>query len=168
MVEARLEAVALPELAMFAVAPRRGGELRERAERTLPIALPECGRTAVAAGLRAVCVRPDQWLMLREGTAESLGTLLAQALGDAASVIDLSGAHVGVRVRGANSRAALAKFLPLDLHPRAMQAGYAAATLGAYLPILLWQVDDMPTYELLCARSYAASFHRTMELIGVS
>ncbi|MDE2334482.1 MAG: hypothetical protein KGK10_08095 [Rhodospirillales bacterium] len=152
---------------MFAVAPRRGEALRQRSQRALPTPLPECGRTLFTDGLRTVCVRPDQWLVLGEGTAEWLGALLAEAFGDAANMVDVSGAYVGMRVRGAGSRAALGKFLPLDLHPRAMQAGHAAATLAAHLPVLLWQADDMPTYELLCTRSYAASFRRTMELIGV-
>lgn len=168
MGDANTEIVALPELAMVVIAPRRGAEMRSRAEQALGIALPECGRTRLEAGLRAVCIRPGEWLMLREGTAEALGELLAEALGDTASVIDLSGAYVGMCVRGAGARAALGKFLPLDLHPRAMQPGHAAATLAAHLPVLLWQYDDVPTYDLLCTRSLASSFHRALELIVVS
>ena len=142
--------------------------MRRRAEQVLRLALPEPRCTTVAAGLRAVCVTPGRWLMLREGTSESLGALLADALGDAASMIDLSGTHVGVRVRGAGARAALVKILPLDLHPRAVKPGHVAATLAAHMPVLLWQVDDAPTYDLLCTRSLAESFHRALNLASVN
>lgn len=168
MDEANLEAFALPELATFALASRQDSDVPRRAELALGIALPEPGRTLVAAGVRAVCTSPGQWLMLREGTSESLGALLAEALGEAASLIDVSGAHVGVRVRGVGARAALGRFLPLDLHPRTMRPGQAAATLAAHLPVLLWQVDDRPAYDLLCARSLAGSFRRALELISVN
>ncbi|MEJ1977669.1 MAG: hypothetical protein WDN49_17730 [Acetobacteraceae bacterium] len=60
----------------------------------------------------------------------------------------------------------LAKGLPIDLHPRAMQPGDAAATVAAHLPVLVWQVDDAPTYDMMCARSFAGSFHRWLELAG--
>ncbi len=167
MVDATLQTVALPEFAVMSIAARRGQDVRARARQVLGLDLPAPGRTTVAGDLRAVSIRPDRWLLLREGPAEALGALLAGPLGDAATLIDLSGSQVGVRIRGKGARGALATFLPLDLHPRAMQAGHAAATLAAHLPVLFWQVDETPTYDLLCARSQAASFHHALALIGM-
>jgi heterotetrameric sarcosine oxidase gamma subunit len=165
--ETAVQAIALPDLAVFSLAARRGHDLRARAELALGLDLPVPGKTTIAGDLRAISVRPGQWLVVREGPAEELGALLADALGEAAMLIDLSGGHVGVRVRGKGARGVLAKFLPLDLHPRTMQAGQASATLAAHLPVLFWQADDTPTYELLCTRSLAGSFHHALEKIGV-
>lgn len=167
MVDAAIDAIPLSAFALFSVAARRGRDVRARASHGLGLALPLPRNSAVAGDLRAVSVRPGEWLVMGEGAAEKLGERLAGALGETVTLIDLSGSHVGVRVRGAGARDALAKFLPLDLHPRVMQTGGAAATLAAHLPVLFWQVDDAPTYDLLCARSQADSFYHALELIGV-
>lgn len=167
MVDATVQTVALPDFTMFSVAARRGRNVRSRASQALGLDLPVPGTTTAAGDLRAISVSPNQWLILREVSGEALGTLLATALRDTATLIDLSGSQVGVRVRGPGARGALARFLPLDLHPRVMQPGHAAATLAAHLPVLLWQVDDIPTYDLLCARSLADSFHHALANIGM-
>jgi methylglutamate dehydrogenase subunit D len=48
--------------------------------------------------------------------------------------------------------------LAIDLHPRAFATDFAAATSVAHIAVLLWQVDDRPTYEFAVPRSYALSF----------
>ena len=47
-----------------------------------------------------------------------------------------------------------------------MRAGDVAATVVAHVQVLVWQVNDAPTYELICARSFAGSVHRWLELAG--
>jgi sarcosine oxidase subunit gamma len=115
-----------------------------------------------------VCTTPGQWLFVREVPGDGLALRIAAALGDAATLIDLSDARAAVRVSGPGAREALAKFLPLDLHARVMQPGDAAATVAAHLPILLWQHDATPSYDLLCARSLGSSFHRALQLAGLA
>lgn len=168
MVDATVHAIALPDLAIVSIAARQGHDVVTKSQQTLNIALPRPGTCLAVTDLRAVSVSPGQWLMIREGADDGLYDRLAHALGDTASLIDLSGSRIGVRVRGPGARAALAKFLPLDLHPRAMRPGFAAATVAAHLPVVLWQTDDEPTYDLLCARSLAGSFHRALALSGVA
>ena len=166
MADPNIGATALGEFQLISMAPRRGHDIASACEQSLGIALPPPGKWRTANGLRLVCVTPDQWMALRDGS--TLFDDLASALGRAATMIDLSASFVAVRVSGAGARDALTKFLPLDLHPRAMQPGDAAATVAAHLPIVMWQQDEAPTYDLLCPRSLASSFHRMLRLAGIA
>ena len=58
---------------------------------------------------------------------------------------------------GPKARDALAKGVPIDLHPRVFRPGDAAVT-SAHIGVHLWQVDDAPTYELIVPRSFAVAF----------
>jgi sarcosine oxidase subunit gamma len=53
--------------------------------------------------------------------------------------------------------------LTIDLHPSAFATGFAAATNVAHIGIVLWQLDDRPTYEFAVPRSYALSFWHWLE-----
>ena len=167
MAEPTVRAMARQEIAIVSMAARGrdGAALAELARRTLGVTLPKPGKWAAAGELCFICTAPDQWLVLREGDDGALPGALA-AMEDAALLIELSGSRVAVRVSGLAARAVLAKVLPIDLHPRAMQPGDAAATLAAHLPVLVCQRDDEPTYDLICASSFAGSFYRSLELAG--
>jgi sarcosine oxidase gamma subunit len=39
--------------------------------------------------------------------------------------------------------------------------------VAAHLSVLIWQLDDAPTYDLICARSFSGSFHRWLGLAGM-
>ena len=80
-------------------------------------------------------------------------------LRDLASISDQSDGRVIIRVGGARAREALAKGVPVDLHPDAFRPGDAAVTTVAYIGVALWQVDDAPTYEFSVPRSYVTAFH---------
>jgi sarcosine oxidase subunit gamma len=59
---------------------------------------------------------------------------------------------------GAKARATLAKGVAIDLHPRAFHAGDVAVTQIAHVGVMLWQLDDQPTYAISVFRSLASSF----------
>ena len=65
-----------------------------------------------------------------------------------------------IRVSGPKARDALAKGVPIDLHPRAFRSGDAAVTTVAHIGVHLWQLDDTPTYEIAVFRSFARDFWR--------
>jgi len=75
-----------------------------------------------------------------------------------ASLVDQSHGRTLLVLTGPRVRDALAKGVPIDLHPRAFRPGDAASTLIAHIPVHLWQVDDRPSYEFAIARSLAQSF----------
>ena len=59
-------------------------------------------------------------------------------------------------LRTPRARDVLATGCSLDLHPRSFAAGDCAQTDLGRANVVLHQVDDTPTYELLVAGSYAA------------
>jgi heterotetrameric sarcosine oxidase gamma subunit len=93
---------------------------------------------------------------------------LAEAFCGLAFIVDQSHARALLRVTGPRARDTLEKGLAIDLHPRAFATGFAAATSVAHIPVLLWQVDDRPTYEFAVPRSYALSFWHWLEASAVA
>lgn len=120
----------------------------------LGLKLPEAGRWTEGGGLEAVWLGPNRWLVF--GAAD-VQRVLRERLGALAAVSDQSDARVVVRLSGARVRDALAKGVPIDLHPRAFGPNRVAATLAARIGILIWQRDPAPTFDLAVARSYAGS-----------
>ena len=150
-----------------AIIPRRGAlaGLAGALEASFGLTLPAVGCWEGTADLRLVRTAPHQVLALRDGAGEGMVDELDAALGAHAGVVDLSDARAAVRVEGPRARDALARLLPLDLHPRAMQCGNAAATLAAHMSVLVLQLDDAPSYELLFQCSFAGSLLRALGIV---
>jgi methylglutamate dehydrogenase subunit D len=116
-------------------------------------------RRVIAGSTAFVWAGPGQWLALSEGaTGAEFERRLRAALHGLASISDQSDGRTIVSVGGARARDALAKGVPIDLHPRAFRPGDAAVTTIANIEAHLWQVDDKPTYEFIVPRSFAAAF----------
>jgi sarcosine oxidase subunit gamma len=89
---------------------------------------------------------------------------LRECFAGLASVCDQSDGRCVIRISGPSARDVLAKGIPLDLHPRVFGPGQAAVTLAAHIGVHIWQIDDMPTYEIAVFRGFAGSFwHWLME-----
>ena len=104
-------------------------------------------------------VGPGHWWV--ESASVPLGADdLQTRLEGMASVFDLTDSRVVLEVGGPRIRDALAKLLPIDLHPAAFRPGDVAVTVASHIGVTVWQIDDAPRYRLAVARSYAASFWR--------
>ena len=115
--------------------------------------LPEpAGRAARVRGRTALWLGPDEWLVL--GGDGEQGEI-EDAFGDALSVVDVSGQRTTLELRGPRAREVLEGGCSLDLHPWSFSAGRCAQTLLARADVVLWQVDDEPTYRLLVGCSFA-------------
>ena len=137
----------------------RRAALLDAARSAFGAELPATPRRVEGRDIAFVWSGPDQWLACRHpAPAEGMEALLATPFAGLASVVDQSHGRTLLRVTGPNVRDALAKGVPIDLHPRAFKAGDAAATLVSHIPVHLWQIDDRPTYEFAVARSLAQSF----------
>lgn len=137
-------------------------------EQAYGIKLPDAGRMAAGNSISAVWAGPGQWLAFAPGTdGRDLEQELRAKLGGQASIADQSDARVFVRVAGPQSRAALAKLLPVDIHPRAFPPGSAAITHAAHIGVMVWRSGKPRTpdcFVLACSRSYANSFwHALMD-----
>ncbi len=130
------------------------GDATATAMEALALSLPASGCWTEGGGMEAVWLGPGRWLVFG---AAGLERVLRERLGGLAAVSDQSDARVVLRLSGARVRDALAKGVPIDLHPRAFGPGRAAATLAAQIGVLVWQRDAAPTFDLAVARSYAGS-----------
>ena len=112
---------------------------------------------------------PGLWFAMAERTAErDLETELKTKLGGLASIADQSDGRAILRISGTAAREALAKGLPIDLHPRAFKAGDVAITHASHIGVTIWQIDDAPTYEIALFRSFADSFWHWLKEAAVS
>lgn len=157
----KLAASARETLTMASFAAARGKEqaLREAISAAYGTTLPKSAGRVEAGGIAFVWAGPDQWLAIAEHEgARDLEAELKEKLTGIASVVDQSDSRVVVRISGSRARSVLAKGVPIDLHPRAFAPGSVAITHASHVGIILWQVDDAPTYEAAMFRSYADSF----------
>jgi heterotetrameric sarcosine oxidase gamma subunit len=149
------------DLQLRIISARRGQAARvgEVVGRLTGLVLPQGPARVTAHGLALIGTAPDQWLAVAEDQAatELLATLTKELAG-IASIIDQSDGKAVIRISGARARDALAKGCSLDLHPSVFQPGDAATTQIALIDCQLWQLDDVPTYDLAVPSSFAESF----------
>jgi methylglutamate dehydrogenase subunit D len=147
-------------LAIIAARQGRGRALRETALSAYAVDLPDLPRRVEGRDIAFIWTGPDQWLAQGPPGKEPL---LAKAFYGLASVVDQSHGWALLRITGPRVRDALAKGLAIDLHPRAFASGFAAAASVAHIAVVLWQLDDRPTYEFAVPRSYSLSFWHWLE-----
>ncbi|MER7202010.1 sarcosine oxidase subunit gamma [Streptomyces sp. CB01635] len=128
-----------------------------RVEKTLGAPLPrEHGETTSSGAHTAFWLGPDEWLVLSQTEEGVAAAELREALAaDPGSVVDVSANRTTLELSGPAARQVLEKGCPLDLHPRVFGPGRAVPTTVGPIAVLLWQVDDAPTYRLLPRSSFA-------------
>lgn len=123
------------------------------------VELPRRPGRVEGRGVAFVWTGPDQWLALAEGAnGRDLELELKSRLTGLASVVDQSDGRVIVRVAGPMATEVLAKGVPIDLHPRVFGVNSAAVTHASHIGIVIWRLDDAPTFEIAMFRSFADSF----------
>jgi heterotetrameric sarcosine oxidase gamma subunit len=132
-------------------------EAADRIQKSLGAPLPrQCGHTTAAGPHRVAWLGPDEWLVISQADATAVAAELREALAGApGSVVDVSANRTTLELSGPAARQVLDKGCPLDLHPRAFGPGQAVSTTVGPVPVLLWQVDDLPTYRLFPRSSFA-------------
>lgn len=129
----------------------------------LDLPLPLGPATTANGQLRAIGIGPGTWLLIRQNAEAGFADGLAQALRGKASVSDQSSAYSILRLSGKHARTVLQRGTPIDLHPDEFRAGSAATTVIAHIGVIIWQTNDLPSYELATSRSYAASFRHWLD-----
>jgi methylglutamate dehydrogenase subunit D len=146
-------------LATVSVRKNQLQALERRVHEVFGLHLPDTPKCVSAGPISFLWAGTGQWLAAGEGeNGTAFERRLRDALGKFASISDQSDGRVVIRAGGVRARDALAKGVPIDLHPSAFHAGDAAITTVAYIGLQIWQVDDAPTYEFIVPRSYAVSF----------
>lgn len=146
-----------PMIGLATVIARKGriAPLREAVMSVFGIEVPIGPKRAVGAGISFIGTSPGQWLAVGE---TALVDGLVSSIGSLAAVTDQSDSRALIRIEGPKARAALAKGLPIDLHPDQFQPGDSAVTMMARFAVQLWQLDDNPAFDILVARSSADDF----------
>ena len=112
----------------------------------------------MADGATALPLAPGQWLVIGKdiGVDEITRCLShrGQAIGYAS---DQSHGRTVLRLSGTNVRSVMEKGCRLDLHPRIAGASFCAQTVIAQIGVLLHQVDDGPTFDLILYPGLAES-----------
>ncbi|MER7561485.1 sarcosine oxidase subunit gamma family protein [Streptomyces sp. NPDC097941] len=147
----------VPFLTMVNVRVDPASAAAGRIGRTLGAPLPRrCGDTT-ASGLHTIMwLGPDEWLVLSRADAGAVTAQVRRALdGDPGSAVDVSANRTVLELSGPSAREVLEKGCPLDLHPRVFGPGHAVSTTVGPIAVLLWQLDDAPTYRLLPRCSFA-------------
>ncbi|MGW0737186.1 sarcosine oxidase subunit gamma [Streptomyces sp. NPDC002851] len=146
-----------PFVTMVDVRVDPASEAADRIEKTLGAPLPrECGDTTTSGAHTVLWLGPDEWLVLSPAEETAVAAELTAALGgDPGSVVDVSANRTTLELTGPAAREVLEKGCPLDLHPRAFGPGRAVSTTVGPVAVVLWQVDDGPTYRLFPRSSFA-------------
>ncbi|WP_026363150.1 sarcosine oxidase subunit gamma family protein [Methylopila sp. M107] len=147
-------------LAQVAALKGRETELAESVRSAFGIELPTTPKRVAAGDVAFVWAGPGKWL-----ASSTVGTDFSALPG---AVADQSDGRSVLSISGPKARETLATLISLDLHPRAFAPGDAALTHAASISVQLWQVDDAPTYEIACFRTFAATLWRWLVHAGAS
>lgn len=161
-------AIALAERSRFGIATimvraGRGAALAERIRALFGLAMPEGPARTAAGAVSMIGTGPGTWLLTQDGAAPDWASGVARDLEGLASVADQSSGYAVLQVSGSAARDLMSRGAFLDFHDDVFQPGSAAVTLIAHIGVILWQVDNAPSYEIALFRSYAASFWHWIE-----
>ena len=148
-------------LALASMVARKGRAhvLADRVRDVLGVDLPRTPHRVAEGPISIAWAGPGQWLVAMENAVgQALEPRLRHELEGTASIADQSDGRTVIRVGGSKVRDALAKGVPIDLHPRAFGPGETAVTIVAHIGVHFWQLDAAPTYEFVVFRSYAVAF----------
>jgi methylglutamate dehydrogenase subunit D len=149
-----------PQVSLASVMARKGQRdvVSLNVREAFGLSLPASPMYVTDGSTAFVWAGPGHWLAV----AENDGPLTFEAhlrarLRSCASICGQSDGRSIIRICGPNARDALAKIVPIDLHPRAFGPGRAAVTLAGHMGVHLWQIDAVPSYDMAVFRSLAAA-----------
>jgi sarcosine oxidase subunit gamma len=155
-------------LATVAVCKAQGAALAQRVKERFGLLLPDGPRRAAVDGIAFAGVGPGVWLASQELGGNAFAAVLEQEIGALAAVTDQSDGYAVLRLAGPKVRNALAKLLPLDVHPAAVKPGDVASTVASHMGVTLWRLEDAadgsPVFEFAVFRSLAGSFWHALSL----
>jgi len=149
------------DLGIASVMARKGREaaIRDAVLAAYGVTLPDAARRVAGPAIGFIGTGPAQWLAVSERLANgALAADLSAKLNGLASITDQSDGRAVIRIAGPGARDVLAKGLPIDLDPSIFARGSAATSMISLMGVTLWQVDDVPTYDVAVFRSLAGSF----------
>ena len=104
---------------------------------------------------------PNEWLLIGpDGDADLIAGGVEAALDRRFhALVDIGHRNVGIQVSGPRAADVLNSGCPLDLVEAAFPTGMGTRTLLGKAEIVLMRLDDAPTYQVECWRSFSAYVH---------
>ncbi|SEM22132.1 sarcosine oxidase subunit gamma [Roseovarius tolerans] len=154
------------DLAVVSLALPLGGEsaAEEAVKDAYGLDFPGIGRSALAGdGTRLIRLAPDLVFALFTHATPDAERVVAEGLKGAVYTTDQTDVWVALALSGPNTRRALERICPVDLHPEVFGVDHAARTVMEHLGVLILRAgaDD---YLLLSASSSARSFLHAVEV----
>ena len=105
----------------------------------------------------SVWLGPDEWLVNSlPGDESSLERDLNLALTDIHhSVTNVSDNSTVIQLSGPNARSVIMKGCAVDVHPRGLNPGDAFQSNLAAASVIMWQLDLIPTFNIMVRASFA-------------
>ena len=149
-------ALVLTERRFLAKVNIRGKADSDAVKAAIGVALPsEANTVAEGNNLCALWLGPNEWLIVGPPSAEkNIEESLNEALsGASVGIVDVTEGRTTLRVSGPMARDVIAMGCPLDLHSRIFGPGQCAQSFISRSPILIYQVDDTPSFDIHIERS---------------
>jgi methylglutamate dehydrogenase subunit D len=164
---AGVAAIARHRIGLATVLVHNGKDRRlaDRLRKVLSLELPPGPRRTSAGDVAFLGVGPGAWLATLEQGGNAFARGLNEGFGELASISDQTDGLAVLRVTGLKVRDALARLVPLDLHPREFKVGNVASTRAALVGVTLWRLEDLDgsaVFEIALYRSLAGSFWRAL------
>ncbi|HEX4241170.1 MAG TPA: sarcosine oxidase subunit gamma family protein [Steroidobacteraceae bacterium] len=150
-------------LGLATLAERNGSRsaLSQRIREEFRIELPRGPSRAADGDVAFAGTAPGTWLAMRDHGGNAFAAALARSTAGLASVTDQTDGYAVLRLTGPMVRPALAKLVPIDLHPREFAVGSVASTVASHMGVTLWRLPDAggaAVFEIAVFRSLAESF----------
>ena len=154
----------ITDFAAIGIIARRGraAEVAAILSRHVGSPVVDAAKRAGAGAVSITGTAPGQWLAISRGPGTSLDELRTELAGLAA-VTDQGDGRLIIEVTGPRARDALAKGIAIDLDASVFKVGDAAQTSAAHIGLQIAPIDEAPTFEIISARSTAASFWSWLE-----
>ena len=140
----------------------------ERARSRYRLTLRDGPFCDLGEGVDALGIGRRRWMFIRYHPDETFVGDVTTAFDGLAAVCDQSDAYVIFELTGKCVRPALAKGVPVDLHPKSFTSGDIAVTNVAHINVVLWQLASPAAPAIASSlttcfcvavpRSYAGSF----------
>jgi len=125
------------------------------------------GVATVTKDYTAIPLCPGQWMLVSaKAGSDGFAAGIQAKLKKNGYVSEQSDARVIFRLSGTRAREMMQKGCRLDLDPSVTSTGWCAQTQMAQAGVILHQVDDKPTYDILVYSGFAQHFAEWLEHTG--